>query len=129
MFSGEKKYYLADLSFTFITNPDSRINYGQVLENMAYAYFRSLNYDVSVGRIGRLECDFILKDTYLNYAYVQVSYLMLSDIETENREYAPLEKIRDNYPKYVLTCDSVMQKRNGIIHTNILQFMDEGKKI
>ena len=36
--------------------------------------------------------------------------------ETEDREYAPLEKIGDNYPKYVLTTDYLIQKRNGIIH-------------
>ena len=49
MLSGEKKYYLADLSLTFVTNPDSRINYGPVLENIIYIYSKSKGYDASVG--------------------------------------------------------------------------------
>ena len=47
--------------------------------------------------------------------------------ETEDREYAPLEMIKDNYPKYVLTRNDMIQKRNGIIHENIPQFMVAGK--
>ena len=127
MLAGEKKYYLADLSLTNITNPDSRINYGPALENMVYLYARSKKYEVSVGRIGKLECDFILKDIWLNYSYVQVAYTILSGEDTENREYAPLEKIQDNFPKYVLTTDFLIQKRNGIIHANLIQFMKESK--
>ena len=123
MLAGEKKYYLADLALSFITNPDSRINYGPALENIVYIYAKSFGYGVSVGRIGKLECDFILKDRELSYSYVQVAYSIMASIETENREYAPLEKIHDNYPKYVLTTDFLIQKRNGIKHANIIDFM------
>jgi len=127
MFQNEKKYYLADLSFAQFTNPNSKINYGPALENVTYIYAKSKNYDVSVGRIGTLECDFILKDLFLNYSYVQVSYTILSSEDTENREYAPLEKIKDNFPKYVLTTDFLIQKRNGIIHANLMKFMEDNK--
>lgn len=127
MLSGEKKYYLADLSLTCITNPDSRINYGPALENMVYLYARSKNYEVSVGRIGKLECDFILKDIWLNYSYVQVAFTILSSRETEDREYASLESIKDNYPKYVVTTDYLIQKRNGIKHVNLFDFMMKGE--
>jgi predicted AAA+ superfamily ATPase len=127
MLSSDKKYYLADLSFASVTNPDSRINYGPALENIVYTYAKSKRYEVSVGRIGKLECDFILKDMFLNYSYVQVAYTILNSVDTENREYAPLEKIKDNFPKYVLTTDFLIQKRNGIIHANLMQFMKENK--
>lgn len=123
MLSGEKKYYISDFSLTFLTNPDIRINYGQALENMTFIYARSLNYDVNVGKIGKLECDFIMKDAFLNYSYVQVSYSFLGSKSTEDREYRPLEQIRDNYPKYVLSMDRLLQKRSGIRHENILHFM------
>lgn len=126
MLSGDKKYYLADLSLTSITNPDSRINYGPVLENIVYIYAKSKGYEISVGRIGKLECDFILKDKELNYSYVQVAYSILNSKETEDREYASLEKIKDNYPKYVLTTDFLLQKRNGIKHVNLMSFIKEG---
>lgn len=121
--SGEKKYYLADTSFYFALNTDNRINYGPTLENMVYIYARSKDYAVSVGRIGKLECDFILRDTELNYAYVQVAYTINESKATEDREYASLEMIRDNYPKYILTTDYLLQKRNGIRHVNLLEFM------
>ena len=127
MFQNEKKYYLADLSLAFFTNPDRRVNYGPALENVVYLYAKSKRYEASVGKIGKLECDFILRDEELNYSYVQVAYTILSSRETEDREYAALESIRDNYPKYVLTADYLTQRRNGIIHANLMKFIKEGK--
>lgn len=121
--SGEKKYYLADLSFFFAMNTDNQINFGPALENIVYIYARSLGYSVSVGRIGKLECDFIVRDNDMNYAYLQVAYTILLSKDTEDREYRPLEMIRDNYSKYVLTTDYLLQKRNGIRHVNLMDFM------
>ncbi|MCM1056402.1 MAG: ATP-binding protein [Firmicutes bacterium] len=126
--SGEKKYYLADLSFYYAQNTDNRINYGPVLENITYVYARSHDYSVSVGRIGKLECDFILRDNEMNYSYVQVSYTIALSKETEDREYRALESIKDNYPKYVVTTDSLLQRRNGIAHINLVDFMKSGKE-
>lgn len=126
--SGEKKYYLADLSFYFAQNTDNRINFGPVLENIVYIYSRSFDYSVSVGRIGKLECDFILRNTENDYSYVQVAYTILQSEDTENREYKPLENIRDNYAKYVATADYTLQKRNGIKHINLMEFMKKESK-
>ncbi len=47
--------------------------------------------------------------------------------DTENREYAPLERQKDNYPKFVLTRNDPIQRRNGIYHANITDFMSMGK--
>lgn len=126
--SGEKKYYLADLSFYYTQNTDNRINYGPVLENMTYIYARAHDYAVSVGRIGKLECDFILRDMEMQYSYVQVAYTIALSRETEDREYRVLESIKDNYPKYVATTDSLLQKRNGIKNINLIDFMKNGQK-
>jgi len=125
--SGEQKYYLSDLGFYFATNTDNRINYGPVLENIVYIYAKAKGYSVSVGRIGKLECDFILRKEANQYSYIQVAMTILSSLETENREYKPLESIKDNYPKYVITRNDLIQQRNGIIHVNIGQYMVEGK--
>lgn len=124
--SGEQKYYLADLGFYFLTNTDNRINYGPVMENIVYIYAKAKGYEVSVGRIGRLECDFIMRDPTMQYSYIQVAMTIMDSLNTENREYAPLEMIRDNYPKYVVTRNDLIQKRNGIIHVNIGPFMGSG---
>ena len=126
--AGERKYYLADLSFYFAQNTDNRINFGPVLENIVYIYSRSLDYSISVGRIGKLECDFILRNKENDYSYVQVAYTILQSEDTENREYRPLESIRDNYAKYVVTTDYMLQKRNGIKHINLMEFMINGSK-
>lgn len=125
---GEKKYYLSDLSFYFCDNTDNRINFGPVLENIVCFYTKSRGYRVSVGRIGNLECDFILRDRDMNYAYLQVAYTIAQSEQTEEREYRPLEQIRDNYPKYLLTTDYLLQKRNGIRHVNLMDFMRDGKE-
>ena len=125
--SGEKKYYLSDTGFYYVQNTDNRINIGPVLENITYIYARSHDYSVSVGRIGKLECDFILRDSEMCYSYVQVAYTIALSKDTEDREYRPLESIKDNYPKYVATADSLLQKRNGIEHINLVDFMRKGK--
>ena len=121
--SGEKKYYVSDLSFFFSLNTDNKINYGPVLENIVYFYAKSHDYSISVGRIGKLECDFILRDHKMNYAYVQVAYTIALSKKTEDREYKSLESIRDNYPKYVMTTDYLLQNRNGIKHVNLMDFI------
>lgn len=125
--SGEQKYYLADLGFYFAANTDNRINYGPVMENIVYIYARAKGYVVSVGRIGKLECDFIMRNGPMQYSYVQVAMTIQSSRNTEDREYKPLESIKDNYPKYVVTRNDLIQQRNGIIHVNIGTFMKDGK--
>ena len=62
----------------------------------------------------------------MQYSYVQVALTIQNSLDTENREYRPLESIRDNYSKYVFTRNDLIQQRNGIIHTNIGPFMKDG---
>lgn len=126
--SGEKKYYLADLSFYYAENTDNKINYGPVLENIVYIYAKSLDYSVSVGRFGKFECDFIVRGTDMQYAYIQVAYTIALSKETEEREYRPLENIKDNYPRYVVTTDYLLQQRSGIKHVNLMDFISKNEK-
>lgn len=126
--AGEKKYYISDLGFFYAINTDNRINYGPVLENIVFFYVKSCGHEISVGKIGKLECDFIIRKGMSQYSYVQVAYTIAANKETEDREYVPLEKIRDNYPKYVATTDYLLQKKNGINHVNIMEFMMDGRE-
>ena len=128
--NGDEKYYLSDLSFYFSRNTDGRINYGPVLENIVYNYVCSKGYKASVGKIGKLEVDFILKKRADEYAYVQVARTIDNDNYDENgknmteeREYRSLERIADGYPKYLITMDKLLQKRNGIKHLNVIDMM------
>ena len=125
---GEEKYYLTDLSFYFATNNDRRINYGPVLENIVFNYARYQGYELSIGRIGKLEVDFIARKSF-EYAYIQIAMTIHGELDDngvsllEEREYRSLENIKDNYPKYVLTLDRLLQRRNGIKHKNIINFI------
>lgn len=121
----DEKYYLADLGFYFAMNTDARINYGPVLENVAYQYLRSLGYMVSVGRIGALECDFVARRAFGDYFYIQVA-MTVADRATEDREYRPFEKIRDSYPRYLFTLDPLLQRRDGVRHLNLMEFIADG---
>ena len=125
----ERKYYLADLSIYFALNTDNRINYSPVLENVVYHYAKSMNYNVSVGRIGNFECDFILRNNENDYAYVQVALTIMNSKDTEDREYRPLELIADGYPKYLLTRRDLVQKRSGIKHVDIIDFIREKRAL
>ncbi len=124
---GEKKYYLSDLSFYYALNTDNTIPYGPDLENLVFVYARAHDYSISVGRIGKLECDFIVRGPDMQYAYIQVAYTIAGSRETEEREYRSLEMIRDNYPRYLMTTDFMLQKRNGISHVNLIDFMRSGR--
>ena len=64
----------------------------------------------------------------MDYSYLQVAYTIALSTETEEREFRPLEKIRDNYPKYLMTTDYLLQKRNGIRHVNLMEFMSGGEE-
>ena len=102
------------------------------MENIIYNYAKSRGYSISIGKIGKLEVDFILRDSGLDYSYVQVArYIDNGNVDengknlTEEREYRPLEQIKDSYPKYVMTLDRLLQKRSGIHHMNIIKFIRE----
>ncbi len=118
---GEKKFFLADLGFNFAGNVDNRIYFGPTLENIVFTYLRSEGYKVSVGRIGKLECDFIVR-CHDVYAYIQVA-MSIATRETEEREYAPFGLICDNYPKILLTLDPLRQQRDGIRHLNLIDVL------
>ena len=120
---GEKKYYLADLSIYFAFNTDNRINYGPVLENVLFSYLKSKNYSLSVGKIGKLECDFIARKGIDEYFYIQISK-NIDDEKTMMREYKPFFEIKELYPRYLFLLDLILKKNvSGIHNVNIVDFI------
>ena len=124
----EQKYYLADLSIYYSMNVDGRVNYGPVLENILFCYLKSKGYKLSVGKIGNLECDFIVRQNVDDYFYIQVA-MTIAEQSTEEREYRPFTQIRDNFPKYLFTTDTLLQKRDGILHLNMIDFIKDNKML
>ena len=129
----EQKYYLADLAIYFAMNTDNTINFGPSLENIVYHYLVSHGYQVSVGRIGKLECDFIVRDKKQKYAYIQVTYtLQAGDLEStqklKEREYRPFRFIKDSYPRYIISLDDFRDQQEGVNHINAIDLF-LGKEI
>lgn len=125
---GEKKYYLADLSIYFALNTDNRINYGPVLENVIYSYLKTKGYLLSVGYIGKLECDFIARKDFDDYYYIQVSK-DISDKNVEDREFRPFYEIKDMYPRILFTMDHLLQHKDGIKHYNLIDFINNNENL
>lgn len=94
-----EKYYLTDTGFYPISSYNKNI--GQKLENIVYLELKRRNYEITIGKLKDLEIDFICRKGK-KIIYIQVSQSII-DPSTQEREFKPLEKIRDNYPKYVLT--------------------------
>ena len=98
----------------------------KVIENAVYKHLCFLGYKVQVGVLGASEVDFVCTKPDKT-AYVQVTYLM-GDQSTRNREFGPLEKIRDNHPKYVISATPLLSSRdeNGIKHISLREFLTKG---
>ena len=110
-------------------NTDNRISYGPVLENVLFSYLRSKNYSLSVGRIGKLECDFIARKNVSEYYYIQVAK-NIDEKKTEEREYRPFFEIKEMYPRYLFTLDFIFQKNvDGIHNVNIVDFIYNNEEL
>lgn len=59
--------------------------------------------------------------------YYQVSASVLDPV-TYEREFAPLLKIPDHYPKYVLTLDELPSGQDGVKQMNLIDFLLEETK-
>ena len=95
---------------------------GHALENVVYFELLRRGYDVAIGKIDNQEIDFIATNTD-DKLYIQVTESMLSD-DVRKRELAPLQKIRDNYPKLVLSLDQGLDASyEGIKSLNLINWL------
>lgn len=115
-----EKFYLADHSFMFIRNGFQGKYIANILENLVFLELKRRGYTVYVGKNGNLEIDFVAQKDGQT-VYIQVCLRMDSET-TKNREFASLENISDNYPKFIITTEQFAQGNiNGI---EILQLSD-----
>lgn len=121
----DQKYYLSDLAIYFSMNTDNRLSFGPSLENIVFLYLTSHDYQISIGKIGKLECDFIARDKKGDYAYIQVAYTLQGEdlkatARIKEREYRPFREIRDGYPRYIISLDRFRDKQEGVHHINAI---------
>ena len=101
-------------------------NISRTIENIVYVELLREGYDVTIGKIGDFEIDFIAKK-HKQKVYIQVTYSLASE-ETIDREFRPLLKVNDNYPKYVISTDKFDLSQDGVIHQNLIDFLVNGLK-
>lgn len=121
--SSNEKYYIADHGMREAVFGGNMRDINLVLENIVYLELLRRNYNVTVGKSGDKEIDFVC-DRHGEKLYVQVCYLLASD-ETVKREFGAYDGVRDNYPKYVVSLDELDMSRDGIMHRNIRDFLLE----
>ncbi|MBR4617517.1 MAG: ATP-binding protein [Kiritimatiellae bacterium] len=119
--SSQEKIYLADQGFREAIFGNNEASIDQILENIVAVDLVRRGFDVTVGFVGAKEVDFVAERGG-GKIYVQVSYLMPT-AEIREREFSVLERIQDNYPKFVLSMDEMDFSRNGIIHRPIADFL------
>lgn len=117
------KYYIVDLGLKNILNTNSALSdLGHKLENVVYFELLRRGGDVYAGKSGKGEVDFVVQKHDGNREYYQVAYTV-NDEKTLKRELSSLEKIKDSYPKYLLTTDFDNINYNGIQKINILDWL------
>jgi predicted AAA+ superfamily ATPase len=119
------KYYIVDLGLRNIllgNSPKSDI--GHRLENIVYLELLRRNEgEIFVGKNEDQEVDFIVQKTGGERVYYQVAYQVNDRPETLERELAPFKRIRDNYPKILLTMDLVPEEFEGIKKVNVTDWL------
>lgn len=116
-----EKYYLADHGIREAVYGGNMRDINLVLENIVFMEMLRRGYQVTVGRNGEKEIDFVCQKQG-SKLYLQVTYLLASE-QTVLREFGAYDGIRDHYPKYVLSLDEFDMSRDGILHRNIRDFL------
>ena len=119
--ASNEKYYIADHGIREAVFGGNTRDINLVLENIVYLELLRRGYEITVGRAGDKEIDFVC-NRHGKKLYVQVAYLLASE-ETVSREFGVYDSIRDNFPKYVVSLDEFDMSRNGIKHQNIRDFL------
>ena len=123
-----EKYYLVDVGLlNILVGRDRATDRGHILENIVYLELLRRGYKIWTGTSRNSEIDFVCKTPTGDIEYYQVAWQMTNEA-TVDREFGALEKIKDNYPKFLLTTDPFPQNRSGVIHLNVINWLlDNGR--
>lgn len=124
IFETNEKYYFEDWGLRNSIAGYNPSDIGKIMENVVFMHLMICGYQVRVGSLGDNEIDFVCQKQN-ETIYVQVSYLIVNE-STIQREYGNLLKIKDNYPKYVISMDEFQGNTyKGIKHLHLRQFLSE----
>ncbi|MBI9009854.1 MAG: ATP-binding protein [Tenericutes bacterium] len=119
----EEKYFVADHGMREAIIGGNQQSIELILENIVYTELLRRGYTVYIGKVKEFEVDFIAKKENLQ-EYYQVCYLLESK-KVREREFGVYNLIPDNFPKYVISMDTINFSSNGTIHKNIVDFLEE----
>ena len=103
--SNLSKYYIVDIGLRNQLLGNRNIDFGHIFENIIYLELLRREKNVYVGQFGDKEVDFVVLNGE-KVEYYQVALTVL-DENTLKRELEPLKKIKDSYPKYLITLDEI----------------------
>ena len=116
------KYYIVDIGLRNYLLGFRNRDSGHAIENVVYFELLRRGYDVAIGKIGNAEVDFIAT-TADEKKYIQVTESMMSE-DVRKRELAPLQSIRDNYEKNVLSLEPGFDASyDGIKSENLIEWL------
>jgi len=117
-----EKYYFEDVGIRNTISNYKQTDIGKIIENVVYKHLKYNNFEVRVGQTGPYEIDFVAEKQG-EKLYIQTCYL-LHDQATIDREFGNLERIKDNYPKMVISMDQFTGNTfNGIQHLQLRDFL------
>lgn len=117
-----RKWYMVDLGLRNHIIPRKRYDLGFSIENIVFFELLRRDYQVTIGKYGNTEVDFVAQKNGI-LTYFQVTADMTAE-EAFHREMHPLQEIRDNYEKIVLTLDYVtVGNYEGIQVINVLDWL------
>jgi predicted AAA+ superfamily ATPase len=117
------KYYIVDTGIRNLLLASTSRDLGHMVENVVFFELLRRKYRVCVGKLGENEVDFVALNSD-ETLYVQVALSVLDEAVLE-RELLPLQKIKDNHPKLLLTLDEIMPNANyaGIRQIQLLEWL------
>ncbi|HIR13398.1 MAG TPA: ATP-binding protein, partial [Candidatus Choladousia intestinavium] len=116
------KYYIVDIGLRNYLLGFRNRDSGHTIENVVYFELLRRGYDVANGKIDNLEVDFIAT-TADDKKYIQVTESMQSE-NVRKRELTPLQRIRDNYEKIVLSLEPGLDSDyDGIKSLNLIDWL------
>lgn len=116
------KYYIVDIGLRNYLLGFRDRDRGHALENIVYFELLRRGFDVSIGKIGNLEVDFIAANAN-EKMYIQVTESMKNESVRE-RELKPLQKIHNNYKKIVIALDKAIDDEyDGIQSIDVIEWL------
>lgn len=118
-----EKYYVVDLGLKNIAATNKYdADLGRKLENVVYFELLRRGGKIYVGKHIDREIDFVVQKANSEREYYQVAFTV-NDEKTFNREILAFDKIKDNYPKFLLTLDFDNTSINGIQKINVIDWL------